>query len=246
DEPADVVFAHGLAFVSVSGNNEIRVFDATTHKDKGTVPLLGQRPRALAVSADGTKVFVAFAESGNRTTLIPASLAPAQSPPTNPNLPPPPQVSLIVDATDPAWNPSVIEYTMPDNDVAEIDVATLRVSRYFPRVGTSNLGIAVQPGTGDLYVTNTDARNLVRFEPNLRAHFVDNRVTRIPIIGGALAITDLNPGVDYSILPNPAAQAIALAHPTALVFDPSGNFFYVAAFGSDRMAKVNANGSILS
>src|SRR5204863_9011925 len=51
---------------------------------------------------------------------------------------------------------------------------------------------------------------------------------------------------DYSILPNPAAQAIALAQPTALVFDPSGNFFYVAAFGSDRVAKVSANGSILS
>jgi YVTN family beta-propeller protein len=246
DEPADVVFAGGLAFISVSGNNEVRVFDATTHADKGTIPLLGQRPRALAVSVDGRKVFVAFAESGNRTTLIPASLAPPQPSPTNTNLPPPPQVSLIVDATDPAWNPSVIKFTMPDNDVAEIDVATRTVSRYFPRVGTSNLGIAVQPGTGDLFVTNTDARNLVHFEPNLRAHFVDNRVTRIPIIGGAFRIVDLNPGVDYSILPNPAAQAIALAQPTALVFDPSGDFFYVAAFGSDRVAKVSAKGSILS
>ncbi len=246
DEPADVVFAGGLAFVSVSGNNEVRVFDATTHAWTRTIPLLGQRPRALAVSADGAKVFVAFAESGNRTTLIPANLAPPQSPPTNPNLPPPPQVSLIVDSTDPAWNPSVIGFTMPDNDVGEIDVATLTVLRYFPRVGTSNLGIAVQPGTGDLFVTNTDARNLVHFEPNLRAHFVDNRVTRIPIAGGPFSIADLNPGVDYSILPNPTAQALALAQPTSLVFDPSGDFFYVAAFGSDRVAKVSANGTILS
>src|SRR2546423_10750068 len=47
--------------------------------------------------------------------------------------------SLIVDASDPQWNPTVIKYTMPDNDVAEIDTATLTVSRYFPHVGTSNL-----------------------------------------------------------------------------------------------------------
>ena len=245
DEPADVVFADHLAFVSVSGNNEVRVYEATTRELIATIPLLGQRPRALAVSADGKKVFVTFAESGNRTTLIPPDLAPPQPTPTNPNLPTPPQVSLIVDANDPAWNPSVIKFTMPDNDVAEIDVETLSVSRYFPRVGTSNLGIAVQPVTGDLFVTNTDARNLVHFEPNLRAHFVDNRVTRIPIIGGAFDVIDLNPGIDFRILPNPAAQAIALAQPTSIVFDPSGGFYWVAAFGSDRVAKVNAKGSIL-
>src|SRR5439155_4180170 len=52
---------------------------------------------------------------------------------------------------------------------------------------------------------------------------------------------DLNPGVDYSILPNLPAKTNALAQPTALVFDPSGSFFYVAAFGSDRVAKVDAD-----
>ncbi|MFL6567748.1 MAG: cytochrome c peroxidase [Chthoniobacterales bacterium] len=246
DEPSDVVFAGGNAFVSVAGNNEVRVFDATTHGLTKTIPLTGQRPRAMAVNADGSKVFVVFAESGNRTTLIPANLAPPQPSPTNSALPAPPQVGLIVDATDPQWNPSVIKYVMPDNDVAEIDVAALTVSRYFSRVGTHLHGIAVQPGTGDLFVTNTDARNLVHFEPNLRAHFIDNRVTRIPIGGGAFSISDLNPGIDYNLLPNPAAQAAALAQPTAIVFDPSGAFSYIAAFGSDRVAKVAADGSVIS
>lgn len=246
DEPADVVFAGSYAFVSVSGNNELRVYQAVTHALTATIPLSGQRPHAMAVSADGSKVFVAFAESGNRTTLIPAPLAPPQSQPTNPNLPAPPQVSLIVDATDPQWNPSVIKYVMPDNDVAEIDTATFRVSRYFSRVGTSNLALAVQPGTGDLFVANTDARNLVRFEPNLRAHFVDNRITRIGIVGGATAAFDLNPGINYAVLPNPAAQANALAQPSAIIFEPSGAFSYVAAFGSDRIARVQADGTILS
>ena len=74
------------------------------------------------------------------------------------------------DAADPTWAPSVIKYTMPDNDVVEIDVSTMTVSRYFPRVGTVNLGLAIQPGSGDLFVANTDARNLTRFA--LKTHTV--------------------------------------------------------------------------
>ncbi len=245
DEPADVVFAGAFAFVSVAGNNQIRVYNPTTHGLVATIPLTGQQPRALAVSPNGSKIYVAFAESGNRTTFIPANKAPAQSKPTNTSLPPPPQVSLIVDATDPTWR-KLIKYTMPDNDVAEIDTATLAVSRYFPRVGTSNLALAVQPTTGDIFVTNTDARNLVHFESNLRAHFIDNRITRISASGGALKISDLNPGVNYSLLPNPAAQGNALAQPSAIVFPSHGAFSYVAAFGSDRIAKVNADGTIAS
>ena len=35
-------------------------------------------------------------------------------------------------------------------------------------------------------------------------------------------------------LPNLTALTNALAQPTGIVFDPSGAFFYVAAFGSDR------------
>lgn len=245
DEPADVVFAGAFAFVSIAGNNEVRVYNATTHALVTTIPLRGQQPRALAVSPDARKIYVAFAESGNRTTLIPADRAPAQPKPANRSLPAPPRVGLIVDATDTAWK-KVIKYTMPDNDVAEIDAATLSVSRYFPRVGTSNLGLAVQPTTGDIFVTNTDARNLVRFEPNLRAHFADNRITRISNAGGALRISDLNPGVNYALLPNPTAQATALAQPSAIVFAPGGAFAYVAAFGSDRIAKVNADGTVAS
>jgi YVTN family beta-propeller protein len=245
DEPADVVFAGAFAFVSVAGNNEVRVYSTSTHALVKTIPLNGQQPRALAVNPTGTRVYVAFAESGNRTTLIPADKAPAQPKPTNRSLPQPPKVGLIVDATDTTWR-KVIKYTVPDNDVAEIDTSTLAVTRYFPRVGTSNLGLAVQPTTGDIFVTNTDARNLVHFEPNLRAHFVDNRVTRISNVGGALRISDLNPGVNYSVLPNPSAQATALAQPTAIVFAPQGTFAYVAAFGSDRIAKMNADGTVAS
>jgi YVTN family beta-propeller protein len=244
DEPSDVVFAgQNLAFVSVSRSNKVCVYDALTRQLLATIPLQGGNPRALAVSPNGQTVYALFAISGNRTTLIPSALAPAPPPPTNPALPPAPQVGLIIDALDPRFS-AVINFTLPDNDVAVIDTATLTVSGYYPRAGTINLGIAVRPTTGDLYVSNTDARNRVRFEPNVRGHWVDNRITRITPSGQVSAF-DLNPGVDYGTLPNPAALSTALAQPAGLVFDPNGQVLYVAAFGTDRVAKVGADGRLL-
>jgi YVTN family beta-propeller protein len=245
DEPADVVFAGGKAFVSASRNNRVSVFDLASHVLLTNIALLGENPRSLAVNTNGSKVFVAFALSGNRTTIIPAaSNAPPQiingTPPMKPGLPPPPQVGLIVDAADPAWRTNgVIRYTMPDNDVAEIDVTSLGVSRYLTNVGTVNFAVAVQPNSGHLFVANTDARNLTHFEPALNGFFVTNRVSRIDITNGTRTHFDLNPGyhpTNFTL----ANKTNALAHPTAIAFGPSGGNFYLAAFGSDRIARVNA------
>lgn len=250
DEPADVVFAGGKAFVSASRNNRIAVFDVATRSLLTNIAVFGENPRSLAVNTNGTKVYAAFALSGNRTTLIPPDLAPAQpvngEPPMNPNLPPPPQVGLIVDATDPAYFPSVIQYTMPDNDVVEIDVATMRTNRYFSRIGTVNFAIAVQPNSGDLFVANTEARNLTRFEPALRGFFVTNRIARINLTSGTVTNYDLNPGFHPTNF-TPQNRSNALAQPTAIAFGPSGGNFYVAAFGSDRIARMSGNsGNVLS
>lgn len=246
DEPADLVFVANKAFVTASRSNQVRVFDATTHQLLKSISLFGENPRALAISPDSSKVYAAFALSGNRTTIIPADNSPAAQPPTNPNLPPAPHEGLIVDANDPQWNPGFIKYSMPDNDVVEIDAQSLSVIRYFSGVGTINLGLAVRPTTGDLYVGNTQARNLTQFEPNLRGHFADNRITRILMPGGATTAFDLNPSIDYAVLPNSQAKAVALAQPTAMLFEPTGNFLYVAAFGTDRVARMDVNGTVLS
>jgi len=243
DEPADVVFAGTNAFVSVSRSNLIDVFGITSHKLVQSIPLSGENPRALTVSTDSTKVYVAFALSGNHSTILPNSLAPPQPPPTNPALPPPPHVGLIIDASDPTWS-WYIKYTMPDNDVAVIDTSSLSVSTYYSGVGTINLGIAVQPNTGNIYVSNTNARNLIQFEPNLRGHWIDNRITAIQS-SGRITAYDLNPGIDYTVLPNTAALTTALSQPAAMRFDPSGKWMWVAVFGTDRVAKVGENGQIL-
>ena len=250
DEPADVVFANGKAFVTASRNNQVVVLDATTRAVLINISVFGENPRAMAVSLDGSKVYAAFALSGNRTTLIPPDQAPAQittgTPPMNPALPAPPQVGLIVDATDPAWT-GVVKFTMPDNDVVEIDTTTHAINRYFSRVGTVNLAIATQPGSGQIFVANTDARNLVHFEPGVRGHIVENRLSRINPANSAVTHFDLNPGVDYGVMPNLPAKTNALAQPTAVVFDTAGTFAFVAAFGSDRIAKINAtDGSVVA
>jgi len=233
-EPSDVVFAKGLAFVSVARSNLVNVYSASTHALVKSIKLIGEEPRALAVTPDGSTVYVAFALSGNHTTIIPDTTAPPPPPPVNPALPTPPQVALIVDASDPAWT-SVIKYTMPDNDVAEINTTHLAVTKYFPHLGTVNLGLAVNPQSGNVFVANTDALNLIMFETALNGHIVNHRISSVNPSTGEAQIWDLNPGIDYSTLPNPTATAMALAMPTAIVFEPTGRYLYIAAFGTDRL-----------
>ena len=91
DEPADVVFAGSpeRAFVTCSQVNLVQVFDPA---DLSAAPLeveiFGEDPRALAVSPDGSEVYVAVFESGNGTTIIGGDkLAASTFPPNAVNLP---------------------------------------------------------------------------------------------------------------------------------------------------------------
>jgi DNA-binding beta-propeller fold protein YncE len=126
DEPADVVFAGSplRAYVSCSQANSLQVFDPLSLAAAPlTIPIVGEDPRALAVSPDGSRVYVAIYESGNSTTVLgggalsnigvppnvvndangpwggqnpPPNSGAGFSPPINPALPPPPRVGLIV------------------------------------------------------------------------------------------------------------------------------------------------------
>jgi len=71
DEPADVVFANNRAFVSCSQANTVLVFDLGNLGGAPTrLEIVGEHPRALAVSPDGTKVYAAIFHSGNSSTVI--------------------------------------------------------------------------------------------------------------------------------------------------------------------------------
>jgi len=235
DEPGDVVFAGGKAFVSAARDNEIWVYDAVTRALLAQVAVEGLFPHSLAVSEDGARVFAAFLHSGNKTTVLKRQQAPAPPAPNNAALPAAPNTALIVAADDPR-----IPYTVVDHDVVELDVATHAVLRYVGGVGTNLLGLAQRPGAGELWVSNTEALNLVRFEPELNGNFVRNRLSKVALPTAEVTPHDLNAGFDYAVLPNPAAQAVALSQPGALVFAADGSHLWVAAFASDRVAKVDA------
>ncbi len=244
DEPSDIVFANGLAFVTVSTRRHVAVIDPNTRSVTTTVAVFGDEPRWAAASDDGSRLYVASHKSGNETTAIPEAVAPPQPPPTNGSLPSAPDVGLIVHSEDPTFS-ALHDVDLPDYDVFEIDTTSLTVVRRFSAVGTILFGMAVRPTDGSIWATNTEARNLVRFEPELRGHLVDHRVTRITT-GGSPTITafDLNPGVDYDTLPNPGALATALAQPTDALFDPSGSELFVAAFGTDRIGVLDGTGAV--
>jgi hypothetical protein len=111
---------------------------------------------------------------------------------------------------------------MPDNDVAVIKTGSPpTVGSYYSAVGTINLGLAVNPTTGELFVPNTDALNLISFQPNLRGHWINSRISRIQVATGTITPFDLNPNLDYNILPNPQALSTALSQPAGVVFDPA-------------------------
>lgn len=89
DEPADVIFAGSpsRAFVSCSQANSVRVFDAANPASTPIdIAIDGEDPRALAVSPDGSTVYVAIFESGNNSTVLGGGLADSQTLAFPPNI----------------------------------------------------------------------------------------------------------------------------------------------------------------
>lgn len=235
DEPADVVFCDGKAFVSCARNNRIVVIDATTHAIHAGIPLDGMFPRSLTLSPDGLRLFAGCFLSGNNTTTLHFRQAPAPPLPENPALPPAPQTALIVPDTD-----ARIPYDVTDHDIVEIDTATCEVIGYRESLGTNILALdCAQDGT--LWATATEARNLIRFEPNLNGVFQQSRVVRMDVAG--TRIIDLNPHATIPRL-DPALKERSLAQPMSVLADADGA--WIAAFGSDRIARVSASGDILT
>lgn len=241
DEPADVCFANGKAYVSCARNQRVLVFNVTTRNLVGEIAIKGLSPRALTASVDGSKVYLASLLSGNRTTILHASAAPPQPAPTDPSLPAAPQTALIVPAND-----SRVTWNTLDQDIAEIDTTTDSVTQWFSGVGTHLFDLATHPD-GSVWCANTEALNLTRFEPALNGHFATHRLTRLTPAIGTVDHHDLNPSLTRQTSPDPASIALGLAQPTGIAFPADGTSAWITAFNSDRVAKVDtATGEILS
>src|SRR5262245_23050321 len=194
DEPSDVAFAAGKAYVSVSQEDQVKVYDAATRAQIRAIPIDGRMPRSLAASADGSRIYVAVLHAGNRTSVLSQaevtltsgqSAAPSPNPPLKAGLPPPPVTGLIVQQQGSAWvdeagqvwnsnaNPTGHKRTSTTTsatDVAQIRTATNPFIASFGDIGAVTLGWAVTGSDGRVAVPAREAPNFTRSEPTLRGH----------------------------------------------------------------------------
>ena len=235
------------------------------------VTLFGDTPRGLAVTPDGTTVYAAIFKSGNQTTATSAELpcagfnSPTVSTPcvfdgvNVPGSPPgpgtnhagvaAPAVSMIlkVDANG-VWRDTLgrdwtaaTAFTLPDEDVFAINTTTLATTATYLHVGTTLFNLAVNPASGNVYVSNTDAQNNLRFEGpgtyagvTLQGQLAESRITVLS--GTTVTPHYLNKHIDYSMLPAPAGTAEhSLATPLNIVVTADGKTLYVSAFGSSKV-----------
>jgi len=232
------------------------------------IVLFGDVPRALATN--GTTVWAAVFHSGNLTTAITEQAVTSGSTPPMP--PPPagatpgaPPTALIVkkNLANGQWQDEIgqnwsgaVAFDLPDFDVFQINAAAnppvqVTGSSQTAHVGTILFNMAVRPSNGRVYVSNTEARNQVRFEPRIPGDLLGRGVqgniaqSRVTVINGTTPTArHLNPHIDYLCTPPcvpPAGEAEAsLAFPTDMVFSSNGARLYVAGFGSEKVGIFDA------
>ncbi|HYL35785.1 MAG TPA: hypothetical protein VEV17_07730 [Bryobacteraceae bacterium] len=253
------------------GRADVWVFDANALDNTlgGTpltiITLFCDTPRALAVTPDGSTVYAAAFHSGNRTTTVSAGSIPKNGlPPPNASADGTPgaAVGLIVkyrqsskdgqmhwlDELDRSWD-SAVRLSLPDKDVFAIDatadppVQVADPAGVYTGVGTVLFNMAVNPVSGTVYVSNTDAQNDHRFEGagilaghSVRGHLVESRISVLS--AGQATPHHLNKHIDYTHCcdPSPNAESVkSLAFPTGMAVSSDGTTLYVAAFGSSKI-----------
>jgi YVTN family beta-propeller protein len=251
------------------GRADVWVFDATNLGAAAggnrltKITLFADTPRGLAVSADGSKVYAAAFYSGNQTTAVSAEavarvyggIMPGPATITIPGIGtiPMPQTGLVVkyNPADGTWRDfyntdfsAFVKIRLPDKDVFTIDAnATPPVpiaAQTFTGVGTTLFNLAVNPRNGKVYVSNTDAHNIVRFEghaagfSSVRGNFVDSRITVIDPASGSVAGNNLNPQIDHTA--DTGDPNLAVTFPQDLVVSSDGSTLYVVGQGSGKLA----------
>ena len=195
------------------GRAQLWVFQAARPKAAPQIAtLFGAKPRALAASADGRHVYAAVFLSGNRTASVsgedavrlgrarqvyfdqvPYAALPKQGP--------------IVKRTERGWRDyddrewsAAVAFDLPDYDVFVVDAAAEqpKVIQTISDVGTVLFNLAVQPGSGEIWVSNTEAFNHIPHESRLNGRFAQNRITRVipdKTNGYRTVAIDLNPQI---------------------------------------------------
>lgn len=286
DEPRDIVFAGEqatLAYISTAhrGQNgaddtpvdaelfttganraDVWVFDSeATGQTIGGDPLtvltmFGDTPRALTASSDGSKVYVAVMNSGNRTTAIGERQLVKSGPAVSSDGTPQPDTGLIVQFDGSTWRDetgastdldgtsydNMVPFSLPDYDVFVLSTsATPTVIDRISGVGTTLFNMIANPVNDTVYVSNTEALNVNRFEgeghsvSTVRGNFARNRISMIN--GSTVTTRDLNKHLDHSLQSASESQRqLSVAQPLGMTISDDGKSLYVAAFGSQKIA----------
>ena len=244
---------------STDGNADIWVFDATNPVAPLTIiNLFGDVPRPLAVSPDGNKFYAGVFFSGNQTLTLDENKVNGV---LGLGLPDPldnvdgdlaPEHGLIlkwngtdwVDGAGRVWPSGLVQKSLPDYDVFVIDAAAavpVEIDR-ISTVGTTLFNMAVNPQTGKLYVSNTDAQNHVRFtgeeihsaSTTIRGHLAESRISVID--GTTVTPIHLNKHIDFNVFPGTQDENDrSLAFPLDMAVSSDGATLYVAALGSSKV-----------
>ena len=219
--------------------------------------LFADTPRGLAVSPDGGTVYAAPFFSGNGTTTLHRDAVLNRKPLPSASIDGvrAPDTGLIVKYDGAAWRDEAgtdwsgsSKFSLPDYDLFAIDAnaAVPALGKRVSGVGTTLFNLAVHPTSGKVYVSNTEARNQVRFEgpgsraTTVRGHSVESRISVVDPVTSVVDPVHLNAHVNFALPEGDAIsdadKARSLSQPTAMVFSPDGATLYVAALGSSKVA----------
>jgi len=240
------------------GRADVWVFDAQNlGSGLGGTPLsimslFGDTPRALTVSPDGSVVYAAVFLSGNQTTAIHEGAVPGgmMTPSTNADGVTAPETGVIAKFDGAHWLDDLgrnwdaqVKFSLPDYDVFAINANATppTLSSTFSGVGTVLFGMVTNPQSGNVYVSNTEARNNFRFEgpgvfwgSTVRGHLHESRITVLS--GGSVLPRHLNKHIDYNAFPGTQEENDkSLAFPQGMAVTADGSTLYVAAFGSRKI-----------
>lgn len=251
------------------GRADVWVFD-TTKPDTtlGGAPvtiinLFGDTPRALAVSPDGESVYAAVFLSGNKSTTLGEDFFLNKRGPTHSSdgaLQP--DTGLIVQFDGKNWIDDTgsstdlsgniyndkVPFSLPDYDVFTIDASLATPAKSATRysgVGTVLFNMAVNPKSGAVYVSNTEALNRTRFEGHgisadrttLRGNFAKSRITVIN--KGTVSPVDLNPKINFTKQGTQKDRDIAISIPLEMAISSDGKTLYATSFGTQKLSVYN-------
>ena len=249
DEPVGIAFAsNDKAYVALSSRNQIAVIDANAYTVTGLLAINAQEPRAMVVR-DGFLYVPAF-ESGNRSELSSCFGTP------NPN---DPQCTFDFTQANFAQNPQLVGFdvdiaadpVVPDRDLFVFDTTTDALVDVVDSIGTLLYGVTVG-SAGKVFITQTDARNLVNGRAGTLGHGLadlDNRIflNQIGVVscpGGSCGAP-----TRFELEPLPPAQPTTgsqLATPYGIALSGDGDVLVVTAASSNRIATVDAvSGQVL-